>query len=71
MPRRFGGTAGCNFVKPLTCISYTIDSWNGMFGARSLPQSKYGFVTTDLGMNRALSLVLTRFSSPKRYGYTG
>ena len=44
------------------------DSFSGMSGGRSLPQSKYGLCTTDLGTYGALSSSLREFSSPKVYG---
>ena len=45
-----------------------IDSFSWMSGCRSLPQSKYGLCTTDLGTYAALSSSLREFSSPKVYG---
>jgi hypothetical protein len=44
------------------------ESFSGTSGERSLPQSKNGLCTTDLGTCGALSSSLREFSSLKSYG---
>ena len=42
-----------------------IEWWYGMFGGRSLPQSKNGLTTTLFGMNGAESVVDISSGSPQ------
>ena len=41
-----------------------IVSWYGICGARSLPQSKNGLITTFFGIHGALSVVFRFLGSP-------